>query len=380
MTRSASYGSTAGPALTPLETALAALLDGLAPVPATPVPVAEAAGLVAAAMPPIETPVPSTSIAAVDGWAFRASDLAGASSYAPLAMTGAPAWVEAGAPLPSGCDCVLEPAFVERAGPVVAILAEAAPGEGATRVGEDAAVGRPVVIPGRVVTGLDLMLARSAGLDRIAVRCPDVRIIDVSATATPGVTARLVGELLRTNGARVDGIESCARDAPSIIGALAGGVADLILLVGGTGAGRSDATAAALSEGAALIAHGIALRPGTTAAIGRAGGVPVIALPGMPAPAFGAWLALGQPVLDRLSGRLPRRQLTLPLARKISSGIGLAEIVLVWQERDGWMPLAVGELALDRMREADAWLAVPASGEGYASGTRVAAALLHGWR
>ena len=214
MTQSGSCGSTAGPALTPLETALAALLDGLAPVPATSVPVAEAAGLVAAAMPPIETPVPPTNIAAIDGWAFRASDLAGASSYAPLAMAGAPAWVEAGAPLPPGCDCVLEPAFVERAGPAVAILAEAAPGEGARRVGEDAAVGRPVVIPGRVVTGLDLMLARSAGLDRIAVRCPDVRIVDVSATTTPGVTARLVGELLRTNGARVEGIEFLRQGCP----------------------------------------------------------------------------------------------------------------------------------------------------------------------
>jgi hypothetical protein len=31
--------------------------------------------------------------------------------------------------------------------------------------------------------------------------------------------------------------------------------------------------------------------------------------------------------------------------------IGLAEIVLVRQERDWWMPLAVGDLSLDHMRE-----------------------------
>ena len=69
--------------------------------------------------------------------------------------------------------------------------AEAAPGEGARRAGEDVAVGRPVVIPGRVVTGLDLMLARSAGLDRIAVRRPQVRVIDVSSATAPGVTANV---------------------------------------------------------------------------------------------------------------------------------------------------------------------------------------------
>lgn len=378
MTQPASYDSTAGP-LTPLETALAALLDNLAPVPTRSVPVGEAAGFVAAEMSPIETPVPPTNIAEIDGWAFRAGDLVGASPYAPLAITGAPEWVEVGAPLPSGCDCVLEPGFVERAGTAIAVLAEAAPGEGARRAGDDAAVGRPVVNPGRVVTELDLMLVRSAGLDRITVRRPEVRIIDVASATTPGVTAQLVAEILRTNGARLECIEFCAKNVPSIIGALKGRAADLFVLVGGTGEGRTDATAAGIAEGATLIAHRIALLPGTTAAIGRAGGVPMIALPGTPAPAFGAWLALGQPALDRLSGRVPRRHLTLPLARKISSAIGLAEIVLVRQERDCWMPLAVGDLALDHMREADAWLAVPASGEGYASGTPVAAALLHGW-
>lgn len=377
MTQSASCAASA---LTPLETALAALLDDLAPVAATSVAVDGAAGLVAAGMPPIGGPLPPANVAGIDGWAFRASDLAGASAYAPLAGAGAPAWVEAGAPLPPGCDCVLEAAFVERAGPGFAVLAEAAPGDGARRAGEDAAAGRPVVDPGLVVTGLDLLLARSAGLDRIAVRRPAVRVIDVASAIAPGVTALLVGDLLRAGGARLDGIEACARDAASIVGALAGRAADLIVMVGGTGAGRTDATAAAIAEGGKLIAHRIALVPGTTAAIGRAGGVPVIALPGMPAAAFGAWLALGEPALDRLTGRLPRRRLCLPLARKIASGIGLAEIVLVRQERDRWMPLAVGDLALDQMRAADAWLVVPSSGEGYAPGTPVAATWLHGGR
>jgi molybdopterin biosynthesis enzyme len=160
MTRSASCDRAA---LTPLETALAALLDDLAPIAPTPVAVVEAGGLVAADMPPIETPVPPTNIAEIDGWAFRASDLAGASSYATLAMTGAPAWVEAGAPLPTGCDCVLEPAFVEQAGPAIAILGEAALGESASRVGEDAAVGGLVVTPGRVMTALDLCWRAARG-------------------------------------------------------------------------------------------------------------------------------------------------------------------------------------------------------------------------
>ena len=70
------------------------------------------------------------------------------------------------------------------------------------------------------------------------------------------------------------------------------------------------------------------------------------------------WTAL--PVLDRLSGRRPRRTLNLPLARyEFASAVGIAEIVVLERKPQGvWMPLAAGDLArCDRAGEA--WLAVP---------------------
>lgn len=366
-------------ALTSLEAALAALLEGLTPVPSRTVPLTNALGFVAAEMPPIGTPLPPENRAEIDGWAFRASDLAGASSYSPLLLTAPPTWVEGGQPLPRGCDCVLEPELVERAGPIFSALGDASPGQGVRRTGEDAAAGRAPVIAGRVVAGSDLVLARSAGVQNLSVRSPAVRVIDVSPDSEPGFSSLMARERLNADGAEPLPIEMCARDAGSIGRALAATSAEMIVLVGGTGNGRSDTTIAALSSAGALIAHGIALRPGLTAAVGRADGVPVIALPGLPGHALGAYLALVQPVLDRLCGHLPRRRITLPLARKIASAVGLAEIVLVRQEHDDWMPLAVGDLTLDRIREADAWLAVPAGEEGYAPGTPVGALALQGW-
>src|SRR5690606_37167741 len=94
---------------------------------------------------------------------------------------------------------------------------------------------------------------------------------------------------------------------------------------------------------------------------------------GSPDHAFAGYLALVQPVLDRLSGRSERAGIVLPLARKISSAVGLCEIALVGRERGTWMPLAVGDFSLDAMRLADAWLAIPDNSEGYAAGTLVAA-------
>jgi molybdopterin molybdotransferase len=82
------------------------------------------------------------------------------------------------------------------------------------------------------------------------------------------------------------------------------------------------------------------------------------------------------PALDRLSGRQPRRATILPLARKIASSVGIAEIALLGRNDDSWMPLALGDLPFDPIVSAEAWLMVPGSSEGFAAGTPVAAYVL----
>jgi molybdopterin biosynthesis enzyme len=159
----------------------------------------------------------------------------------------------------------------------------------------------------------------------------------------------------------------------SIINTLETAAADLLVLVGGTGVGRTDATIDALAARGKVLAHGIALHPGRTTAIGWIAGRPVVAVPGAPAHALAAWWTMVQPVLDRLSGRKLRRKTVLPLSRKISSTVGVTEIVLLEQIDAAWMPLATGDLSLDHIACADAWLAVPGGSEGYAAKTLVSA-------
>src|SRR5581483_7531895 len=91
------------PSLTPLDVARATLLRALTPAAAgkgAP-PRAEGGGLKLQPWPPHD-------VAAVDGWALRAADLIGASSYTPVPLTKAPIWAEAGDGIPEGCDCVIE--------------------------------------------------------------------------------------------------------------------------------------------------------------------------------------------------------------------------------------------------------------------------------
>jgi molybdopterin molybdotransferase len=99
-------------------------------------------------------------------------------------------------------------------------------------------------------------------------------------------------------------------------------------------------------------------------------------LPGSPDHALAAWLALVLPLVDRLSARQPRRQVALPLARKIASSVGIAEIALLAEEHHAWMPLAVGDWSLQAIARADAWLLIPASHEGFAAGEPVDAYLM----
>src|SRR5947209_1793491 len=124
------------PSLTPLDTALAALLRGVEPVAPLALPLIEAVGCIAAGGPLLAA-YPPCDIAAADGWALRANDLVGASSYSPLPLTALPVWVDAGDAMPDGCDCVLDADAVELSGRLAQVLAEGVPGQGIRRTGID---------------------------------------------------------------------------------------------------------------------------------------------------------------------------------------------------------------------------------------------------
>ena len=361
--------------LTPLDAAIAALLDRLVPVAPVELALADALGCTAADMPLLQL-LPSRDVATADGWALRARDLVGASSYSPLPLPASPVWVEAGEPMPDHCDCVVDSDSVDRAGPLVQVLAEATPGQGVRRAGEDIAGGAAVIAAGRRVRPRDLLIARAVGLHRLNVRRPRLRIVNIPARAGEALTVQLICEAARAEGTEIVCSEAAGREAASVAGALDTVACDLLVTIGGTGVGRGDAVISALATRGEVVAHGLALQPGRTAAIGRIGDVPVLALPGAPDQALGAWWALALAALDLLSGRESRPRQRLPLARKIASHVGIAEIVLLERADESWMPLAVGDLSLGTIARADAWLVVPGGSEGFAAETPVDAHIM----
>jgi molybdopterin molybdotransferase len=358
--------------LTPLDLARNALLNGLEPVMPEELPLPEALRCIAADMPRLAA-YPPRDVAAADGFAMRSHDLVGASSYSPLPLPSTPCWVEAGEAMPDDCDCVVDADSVDTSGPIAQVMAEAVPGQGVRRAGSDIASGSVVAAEGRRILPRDLLIARAAGQTKLRVRRPRLRLVNI-----PGgtLTADLIAESARHAGAEVNVVSAGGRDAASIASALDPKGCDLLVTIGGSGVGRRDATVLALAQRGEVIAHGIALQPGRTSAVGRVGRTLVVALPGAPDQAFAAWWTLALPVLDRLSGRRARETLSLLLSRKIASQVGLAELVLLERKDGAWTTLAAGELSLEAVARAEAWLTIPGSSEGFAAGATVDAYML----
>src|SRR5215467_5634783 len=93
--------------------------------------------------------------------------------------------------------------------------------------------------------------------------------------------------------------------------------------------------------------HGIAISPGETAAFGFADARPVPLLPGRVDATFAVWMLIGRHVLARLAGgSVADWPVTLPLKRKITSTIGLTELIPVACAGGLAEPLASGYLPL----------------------------------
>jgi molybdopterin molybdotransferase len=361
----------------PLDQALTALRAATRPVAPQQVRPHEATGRVLAAPLRASTPLPAIAVALRDGWAVAAGDVVGASSYSPIVVAAPPPWIETGRPMPAGSDGVLPPDGLLAQGGVIEIIASIAPGEGVRNAGADAVAGAVLREAGERLRPIDAVLALAAGIEHVSIREPRVQILTLPREPLLDTTGELLERLVAGAGARVERMRLPSRDAGAIAAALLAHDADFLAVVGGTGFGQEDHAGEVLAASGSLIAHGIALRPGETAGCGLVGATPVILVPGRLEAGLAATLALVLPCLDHTMGAT-RSVPTVsgPLTRKISSTVGMTEIVLLRRSGPGLEPLAVGDLTLSAIAGAEAWLAVPPDSEGLAAGATVAAFIL----
>ncbi len=353
--------------LTPLAEVLAAVDSGVKPVTPRPLDVAAAAGriLAADAVAPVR---PSAAMALQDGWALAADDTLGAGGYATVPLMHAPQRVDAGQPMPPGTDSVAPLDAMKVTGTRAEALVTVNPGDGVLPAGGDSDPGIPLRQAGERLRGTDLAVFAAAGLARVTVREPRIHVAPLRGNSIILAAARLmVCDIERHGGAAP--LDDVSRDLNV---ALAAENTDAIVAIGGTGSGRNDTSVQALARAGRVAMHGLALTPGETAALGFVGPRPVLLLPGRLDAALSVWLTVGRRMLARLAGGGDNDPgTTATLARKVTSTVGLAEVVPVRRIGDNVEPLAIKYLPLSALARSDGWILVPADSEGYSAGSPV---------
>ncbi len=358
--------------LTPLD-GLFAHLDAVHPVPPGGVRLDAALGLVLAADVTVAQAVPACPLSLRDGWAVRSELVADAGPYAPVPLSPAPDWVEAGDVLRNGADAVMPPDAVMIVAGAAQALAPVVPGEGVLPMGADAAPGEPLRRAGQTIRAVDLAVLGALGIADVMVRQPRVRLIpgsllhdDVDGTRIP-----LIRRAIEADGGAVHGHQAQLDEADLLADALMADGADAVVVVGGVGMSRHDFAVETLARVGTVAIHGFGVSPGAHAAIGSAAGRPVLLLPGELDAALSVYLLAGRRLLARLTGMTPVPAGSVVLARKIVSTVGIAEVVLVRRCAQGVERIATGQFPAQAIGQADGYIVVPPASEGYPAGTPV---------
>ena len=336
------------------EAYVAELLAALEPLPAVVLPLAEAHGLILAEDAAAALPVPPWTNSAMDGYAVRAADAAGADQSpvvlpvggdvpagavpAPLGP-GTAQRIMTGAMLPEGADAVVRVEDTDQEpGPRplperVEIRAAPRPGLNVRRAGEDVGVGDPVLGAGAVLSAAALSALASTGAGsvravpraRVAVVSTGAELVDPGAAlpagSIPDSNSVLLAGLVVEHGAALASVARSADTAASLAGALtaAAAGADLIVTSGGVSAGAFDPLTMLAEDRAALDqdrAAGAAIRlrfarvamqPGKPQGHGTVRAddgreVPLIMLPGNPVSVLVSFRTIVAPALARLMG------------------------------------------------------------------------------
>jgi len=311
---------------------------------------------------------PPHPIALRDGFAVAAAEIADAGPYAPVPLGLTACRVDVGGALPNGTDAVVPLDAIALRGDRSEAIAPVAPGEGVLAPGADATAATALRRVGERLRALDLAVLAAAGIAEVTIRSPRLALARAATARTPVLNAA------QMTLSRCAAKAGCAvSEASSLAEALSEGQCDVVIGIGGTGGGRRDDAVQELARRGRVEAHGIAICPGETAALGFVGERPVLLVPGRLDAALGVWLLIGRQLTAKLAGgSIEDAPIAASLRRKVTSTIGMTEMIPVSCNRGMAEPLGSGYLSLTALARSDGWILVPAESEGFAAGSEVA--------
>ncbi len=313
-----------------------------------------------AALPPFARSI-------MDGFAVRASDIAGCSDSEPTLLqlcgeimmgesgssrslaTGQCLRIWTGGKLPQGADAVVMLEDTKLHSPdTLAVFRPVTPGSNIIHAGEDYSQDSLVLSKGHQLRPQDLGLLAGLGIREVAVhQRPRVatlstgdELVPVEQTPSGGqvrdINSTILAALVEEVGGMAQLLGICKDNLTALQHRCCQALdrTDMILLSGGSSMGRRDFTHRVFSTlpDSELLVHGVSARPGKPAILAKRGNQALLGLPGHAASAMVVFYLVARPLLRRLLGLTAGHGLT-PLevvtARQISSPIGREDYVRV---------------------------------------------------
>ena len=316
-----------------IERALELVLDGLEPLGAERVPLADAAGRFAAEPAVSAVDLPPFDRSAMDGYAVRAADtapgvplrLAGGVAAGEVAAAtlepGTATRISTGAAIPSGADAVLQSELAEESDGTVAPTRALAPGTHIRVRGEDLTQGMVLAAPGDTLTLPRISALASAGVGEVAVhRRPRLDLIVTGSELLPLGAPPEPGRIHESNGLMVRLLAGRAGaevvdhgvigdDREATVAAVSEGLrGDVLVVSGGVSVGPHDHVKPAFEAcGVDEVFWRVRIKPGKPLWFGRRGDTLVFGLPGNPLSTIVCFAVFIDPALRRLAGERDAR-------------------------------------------------------------------------
>jgi molybdopterin molybdotransferase len=330
-----------------VEDARARVLAACSPLDARSVPLADALGRVLAEPVVSGVHVPPFANTAMDGFAVRAADTAGApvrlavvgtlaAGADPEGLTVGPGQavrIMTGAPLPAGADAIVMVERTSTEGDVVVVEVAASEGDHIRSAGDDLRRGQTVFDASTVLTPGHIGVLASLGLTdvtvvpaaRVGVLSTGDELVEGAAPLRPGQIRdsnrpTLLAMVREAGGEAVDlGVARDDEDAIRATLEQALGTCDAVVTSGGVSVGDFDFVKVVLDKIGRMDWWQVAIRPAKPFAFGVAGDreTPVFGLPGNPVSSMVSFEMFVRPALRRMTGH-PDDRLLRPVVEAVA--------------------------------------------------------------
>lgn len=299
-------------------------------IPATTLPLSQTRGMVLAGDLHAPIDLPSFANSAMDGYAYRAADIADAprtlrvigTQYAGATLPfvvgeGDCVAIMTGGTLPQGADTVAIRENVTRDGDLATLPPGLARGTNVRDAGSDCRAGTRVGQAGATVTPALIGLLAALGFTTIPVyQRPSVAVFSTGDELKQPGTPLAPGEIYDSNRALLQaaladqGIATLAwpalpDDPERMLTALrdAAEAYDVVITCGGVSAGDKDLLPQIVAEHGRIHFWRVRMRPGMPVLCGEIGRALYLGLPGNPVSVLANFYALVTPLLDAMQGR-----------------------------------------------------------------------------